>query len=243
MQASLRPRDQVHDLRGIRRDHTGTRRLLRAVVQIELDVALCCEIEAERGQRLQADLRGTVLRVRRVERRQPAHVPHVRRGRLRLALRPEQPLEPRLAQLQERLLDPVARGDEDRFQLAQRDLLLLLVPRDRIRFPAEVRLELLVGAQQFEPLLVEPGRPAPVQLAELVAVLVVRDHGELCERRAQRQLLTLERHARGEQRIFELVVALGELRRDEAALARLVQPVKPLALVAVTLLLLLAQRL
>ena len=191
------------------------------------------EVEAERRQRREADVGRPLLRVRRVERREAADVTHVRRRRLLLAVRPEQPLEPALAHRDERPLDRVACRGEHGLELAQRDLLLLLVTRDRVGLLGQVRLELLVRAQQLEPLLVELGRLLPVELAELVALLVVGDHREPRERRAKRQLLALEGQARGEDRVLELVVLLGQLGGDEPALARLAQPVEPLALVSV----------
>ena len=155
----------------------------------------------------------------------------MRRRRLRLALGPEQPLEPRLAQLDERRLDLLARRHEDRLELAQRDLLLLLVARDRIGLAAQVRLELLVRADQVEPLLVEVRGAPPIELSELLAVLVLGDDREL------------EPHACGQLGVLELVVALRELGGHEAALTCLAQPVEPFSPLAVAPVLLLAQRL
>ena len=115
------------------------------------------------------------------------------------------------------------------FQLAQGDLLLLLVPRDRVGLFRQVRIELFVGPQQLEPLFVEGGRPAPVQLAELVALRIVGEDREPRQRGAKRQLLPLEVHARCENLVLELVVLLRELSGDEPALARLAEPVEPFA--------------
>ena len=81
-----------------------------------------------------------------------------------------------------------------------------------------------------------------MQLAELVALLVVRENRELGEGRAQRQLLALERHAHGQQCVLELVLTFGELGGDEAALARLAQAVEPFPLLAVGRAFLLPQR-
>src|SRR4029078_3945610 len=111
-------------------------------------------------------------------------------------------------------------------------LLLHLVTGNRVRLVDQVRLELLVRAQQFEALLVELGRLLSVQLTELVALLIVRDHGKTSERRTKRQRLALEGQARGEDRVLELVVLLGQLGGDEPALTGLAQPVEPLALVS-----------
>ena len=82
-----------------------------------------------------------------------------------------------------------------------------------------------------------------LQRAELLAVGVVVEHRELRLRAAQRHLLALPRHARGEDLVLELVLGLGELGRGKTALAGLPQPVQALALVCVRrLLLALAQR-
>ncbi len=68
-----------------------------------------------------------------------------------------QPLEPTLARRHEAALDLVARGREDVFQVAQGDLLLLLCPRHRVGLFRQVRLQLLVSAEELEPLFVEVG--------------------------------------------------------------------------------------
>ena len=82
------------------------------------------------------------------------------------------------------------------------------------------------------PILVEAGRLGPFQLAERLAIVVRLEHGQPCLGRAQRHLLTGERHAGAEDRVLERVLLLGELRRDETAFAGLPQPVEPLPLVA-----------
>ena len=74
-----------------------------------------------------------------------------------LTVRTEQPLEPAFAQRDVVPLDRVARSCENMFQLAQGDLLLLLVPRHRVRLFRQVRLQLLVSAEELEPLFVEVG--------------------------------------------------------------------------------------
>ena len=93
VQASLGARDQMHDGRRVARDHAGPRRLLRPVVEIEPDVRLRGQVEAQRLERLQADLRRALLRVGRLERRQPAHVRGVE-ARRHLGVLAEQPVEP-----------------------------------------------------------------------------------------------------------------------------------------------------
>ena len=78
-EAALRARDQVHDLRRVRRDHAGARVLLRPVLEVEADVRDRCHVEAERASRREADVDRALLRIRRLERRQPAQI--VRRAR------------------------------------------------------------------------------------------------------------------------------------------------------------------
>ena len=58
VQPSLRARDQVDDARRVGRDHAGPRRLLRPVVEVELDVRLRLEVEAEAPERVHADRDG-----------------------------------------------------------------------------------------------------------------------------------------------------------------------------------------
>ncbi|TMK56543.1 MAG: hypothetical protein E6G60_18085 [Actinobacteria bacterium] len=241
VQASLCAGDQVDDLRRVGGDHAGPRGLLRPVVQVEANGRLG-HVEPERGHRLETDFRRAFLRVDRLERREPADVREVRGRRLLLALGTEQPLEPLLSQREEALRDLVVRGLEHRRELAHGDLLFLLAPRDRVGLAGQIRLQLLVCAQQLEPLLVEARRCLVVDLAELVPVGVRVEHGELRLRRAERHLLAFERHARREDRVLQLVVALGELGRDEAAFAGLPEPVQPLALLGAGPLLLLAER-
>jgi hypothetical protein len=48
VQSALRTRDEVHDLRRVGRDHARPRRLLRPVVEVEPDVSVRGEVEAER---------------------------------------------------------------------------------------------------------------------------------------------------------------------------------------------------
>src|SRR5439155_17665923 len=149
LQPALCTRDQVHDPGWIRRDHASARRLLRTIVEVETDVSVRGEVEAERGERREAHLGCAFLRVRRIERRQPAHVAHVRRGWLLVAVRTEEAGEPAFAHLDEGPLDLVASCLQHGFQLVQRDLLLLFVPCDRIGLFAQLGFELFVGAQQF----------------------------------------------------------------------------------------------
>ena len=67
-EASLRARDQVHDVRRIGRDDAGARILLRPVLGVEPDVRDRRHVEPERQRRGQADVDGALLRVRRLER-------------------------------------------------------------------------------------------------------------------------------------------------------------------------------
>src|SRR5262249_47977246 len=106
----------------------------------------------------------------------------------------------------------------------------------------KVGLELFVGAQQLEALLVERRGRRLVDLSERLALAISVEDGELRLRRAQRDLLGLERHTGSEDRVLELVVTFGELGRNEPAFAGLAQPVQPLALLMVRALLFLLKR-
>ena len=98
------------------------------------------------------------------------------------------------------------------------------------------------ASSSVAPVGVERGRLGALELAELLAVGVRVEHREPRLRRAQRHLLAAERDARAEDRVLERVLLLGELGGDDAGLARLPQPVEPLALVAAARCLRLAQR-
>ena len=52
VKTALCARDLVHDLRWVARDHAGARRLLRTIVEVELDVRLRVQVKAERHERL-----------------------------------------------------------------------------------------------------------------------------------------------------------------------------------------------
>ena len=142
-----------------------------------------------------------------------------------------------------RAVDGLARRGERALEVAQRDLLLLFDPRDRVGLARELGLELFRGGDQLESVVVEVGGTERLQLAELLAFPVVGEHRELRLRGAERQLLALPRHARAEQRVLERVLSLGELGGDDPGLAGLAQAVEALALVARRARFLLAQRL
>src|SRR3954468_4006228 len=119
-------------LRRVARDHARARRLLRPVVEDELDVRVRVQVETERVARLAAGLRRTVAGVRLLQRREPSHVRRVVAGRKLLAVVAEQLREPPRAQ---RVVTPgrlVAGALQRAGELAERDRLLLLVPLDRI---------------------------------------------------------------------------------------------------------------
>src|SRR5919204_5044343 len=243
VQPTLRPRDQVHDLRRVGGDHAGARRLLRPVVEVEADVRVVGHPEAEPLQGLEADLDRALLRVGRVEWRHAAQERAVVRRRMLVALGAEEPVEPPLPQGDELRARLLGRVDERALELAERDPLLLLAPRDRVGLAGELGLELLGRAQELEPRVVEGRGGVGVQLAELVPVGVAGEDREARLGRAKRQLLAPEGDARGEDRVLERVVALGELRHEHAGLAGLAKPVEPLALLALGVVLRRAERL
>src|SRR5207247_1463554 len=175
---------------------------------------------------------GALLRVRRVERREPAQVRDVVRARNRRALRAEQGVEPPVAKPRVGARRRLGRRDERALELAQRDPLLLLVARDRVRLARQLGLELFGRPQEVEPVGIELGRAVGLERAELLALAVVVEDREPSLGRAQRELLAAIGHPGGEDRVLDRVVPLGELGEEEAGLAGLAEPVEPLALVA-----------
>ena len=173
-----------------------------------------------------------LLRIRRLERRQPAQIVNVRVRRLHFAFGAEQLLEPGVAKPAVGIRRRIRRGDERALELVQRDRLLLRIPPDRIGIAGDVGLEQLARLEQRAPIGIERGRPGALELAELFAVGVGVEDCELRLRGAQRQLLAAERDARTEDRVLERILLLRDLRRDDAGLARLAQPVEAFALVA-----------
>jgi hypothetical protein len=96
---------------------------------------------------------------------------------------------------------------------------LRLVAGDRVVDPRHRGLELVARREQRPPLVVEAGRHLEDAGAERVPAAVVRLGGEARLRRPQRELVAVPGDASGEQRVLELVLALGELAVDEAFLA------------------------
>ena len=242
-EAALRTRNEMHDLRRVGGDDARARILLRPVLEIEPDVRDRIHVEAERLDARETHVDGALLRVRRLERREAAKIVHVRVRRQRVALGAEQLVEPALAQTPVRVAGGIRGLDQDALELAQRDRLLLLVARDRVRLARELRLELLGRGEQREPLRVEAGRLGALELPQRLAVSVGVQHRQSRLCRAERHLLALEGHTSAEDRVLERVLLLGELSGHETGLARLAQPVQPLALLPRRHLLGLAQRL
>src|ERR671910_1672006 len=233
VQPALRARDQVDDLRRVGRDHARARRFLRPVVEVEPDPGDRCHVQAERLQRRHADLDRALLRVGALERRKPAQVARVVGGRYVVALRAEQAVEPALPQSVVRGRRVPRRSVERMLELAQRDPLFLGVARNRVELAGELGFERLPGAEQLPSVLVEAGALGVGERAELVAVAVGGQHGEPRLRRPQRQLLSLPVDARRENPVLQLVLARGQLARDDPGLAGLAQPVQQLSLVVV----------
>jgi hypothetical protein len=234
--------DQVDDVRRVRGDHAGARRLLRAVLDVEVDLRVVREVEAQLRQRVEADVNGLVLRVRLRERRQPPQVRDVVRGRDLGALRAEEPFEPALAELLVGLLRLVARLRQHGGQLTERDALLVLAAGDGVVDARKIGGEVLLRAEQVAPVVVEARGRVAVQAPELLSVGVVAEHREVRLRGAERQLVAAEVDACGEDRVLELVLALGELRGHDARLALLPQAVDAFPLFARSVFLRSAQR-
>src|SRR5438105_4851025 len=242
VQPALRARDQVHDARWIACDHARARRLLRTVVEVEVDVRRGAQVEAELFERADADLGRAFLRVCRLEGREPAHVRRVEARRDLVALVAEQPLEPARAESRERSCRLVARRVEREREPAERDPFLLRVTLDRVADLRVVGGQLFAGTDERERVVVEARHRLGLDLSERLAVAVVGQHGEPRLRISQRHLLALEGDALGEDAVLELVLALRELGRDETPLAGLAQAVQQLTVVARGGVLRLAQR-
>src|SRR5919201_5069710 len=118
VQPALRARDQVDDLRRVGRDDTCTGRLLRTIVEVELDVRIALRVEAEPRERVDAHGNRALLRVDALERREAPEVGDVRGARDRLALRAEQTLGPALVQVRVDVGRGVARRGKGALALA-----------------------------------------------------------------------------------------------------------------------------
>src|SRR5205085_1738397 len=97
-------------------------------------------------------------------------------------------------------------------ELAQRDPLLLFVSGDWLRLARDLGLELLGRAQHLEPLGVELRRTGGGRLTEPFPVAVLRKHGELRLRGANRKLLAFELDPGGKNGVLKRVLALRQLR-------------------------------
>ena len=122
------------------------------------------------------------------------------------------------------------------------NLLLLVDAGDGIRLFRQLGLESLVLPDEIKSRIIERRRRSAIPLTEGISLRVVVDHGQPRLRRAKRDRLAVELEPRGEDRVFQRVVALDELGREEPAFARLPQPVQALARVSVGPLLLVFQR-
>ena len=116
-----------------------------------------------------------------------------------------------------RVLDASARRDEHALELAERDLLLLLVARDGVgaRPRARPRAPRRASISSSRSSLKSAERRARARRALRARAYSGSTASRACAD-AQRQLLALERHACAEQRVLELVLALRELGGDDA---------------------------
>ena len=178
-QPALRPRDQVDDGGRVRRDHARPRRLLRAIVEVGADVRVTCQVEAEVAERGEAYLDTALLRIRVGERRQPPDVGGVKGGRRRRSVRPQQAVEPAIAQLDVGVLDQRAALGDHIGQLAQRDALVLLAAENGILDSGQLHLHGVRRTSDLEPPLVHRRRGVGVDLAQLLAIGVFVEHREL----------------------------------------------------------------
>ena len=234
-QPALRPGDEVDDRRRIGWDDTRTRRLLRAVLEVGADVLVAREIEAELGQRREANFCRPLLRVDVAKRRQPAYVCGVVRGWPRRALGAKDAVEPPLAHLHEGVLDERATVGEHLGELPERDALVVLGALDGIGDAAQLRPHLLRLPRDAETPLVHRRGRIGVDLAQLLALVVRVEDGELRLGVTQRHLLAAVLDTDRQELVLNLILEMDELACEQAALARLPQPMKTLTLDGVAL--------
>ncbi len=231
-ETALRARDQVDDLGRVGRDHAGARVLLRPVLEVEADVRNRLEVEPQRANRLDADLDRALLRVRRLERRQPPQPGDMRARRHVGALRAEQPLEPALAQprvlrgggVRRRRSTPSSSRSEICFSASFR--------ATASRSPESPPSRSSRAASSSRRCSLKPRVELP-QARQLVALSVLREDGQLRLGRPQRELLAVERQPGRQHRVLERVLTGSDLGLDDAGLARSAQPVEALLLVSV----------
>ena len=205
---SHRAGDEVDDPRRIRGDHAGARRLLRAVVEVGADPGLVGEVEPDRAERRLAHGHGALPGVRPRERRETSDPREVGRRRARGGVRAEQEGEPAGALREERRGRRLARAVDGGQDRGEREALLRLVARDGILDAGELGLERLARLEQGSSLVVELLRHRRDPLAEQRPRCVVGLDREACHRGAQRQLVVLPGHPRGEECVLEGVLPL-----------------------------------
>ena len=229
VQPALRAHDQMHFLRRVGGDHAGARVLLRPVVEVELDVPLAGEIEAEPREGLEAHRDGALLRVEAGERRHAADVGDVVGRRLGIALLPEDPVEPALPQRRVGVVLPAGGVVERGGEPPEVDLLELGAAGDRIRLLRELGVERLRAHEELEPPLVQECGRVGGELSELLAVGVLVEDRERGLSRPERHRLAVELDPLREGLVFEPVDELRKLEHRDAACAGLLQPEEALS--------------
>ena len=243
VEAALGAGDQMDDGGRVGRDHARARALLRPVVEVEPDALVRGQVEADAGERVQADGHAPILRVEVGEGRHPPQVGDVVGGRLGIVLGTEDAVEPLLPHgAPDAVL--LARGLLERCgERLEVDVLPRRAPRDRVGLAGELGVERLGLLHQPVARAVEARGRIGGEIAELVAAGVVVEDRELRLGRAERQRLAAELDALGEDRVLELVGLVGELADDDSAGCGLAQAVEALALFAACAVLGRAQRL
>ena len=225
VQAPLRARDEVDDARRVGSDDARARAFLRPVVEVELDVVVAREVEAELRQRLETDGHRAVLRVEGSERRHAPQVGDVVRGRLVVPFRAENPVGPAFPKLRPRSVLRFGGGTENVCQLVQIDPLALGATPDDVGHTRELSVQGLAHPHELEPRVVEPGGGIARERAQLVPTRIVVEQGEHGLGRSEWKGLAAKLDPLGEDRVLELVGALGELRNDDSPQARFTEPV------------------
>ena len=198
VEPALGTRDQVDDARRIRGDDARARRLLRPVVEIELDALLVLDREPDRMKSCCAHRNTPLLRVRVREWRESPQPTDVSERRLDIPLGSEQLVEPALAKRFPGCGRRTARLGDGGVDRAMRDVLRSVDPRDGVRLARELGVEIRARREQSEPSLVEAGRHLRLECTELLTVRVCRQYRKLRLGRAERDLLAAPVHPRGQ---------------------------------------------
>ena len=150
--------------------------------------------------------------------------------RRRRSVRPQQAIEPAIAQLEVPVLDESAAVRNDLGELPERYALLVLATEHGVLDSGEFGAYHLGRTADVEPLLVHRRRRVGVDLAQLLPVRVLVEDREFRVGVAQRHALAAEVDANGQQLVLDLVLHVDEVACEQAPFTALAQAVEALPL-------------